>query len=292
MPSGIAATAGLTAVREQTQLMLLQRVLIAAVLLPIGLAVIYLGGVAYIALIALILSLAAWEYVRLFRAGGLQPAGVLVVGGVLLITLGRAVNEFESAPWILGLLVLIVMGYHALAYERGRDQAATDFGVTLAGTMYIGWLGAYLVSLRNLPDGLWWLLLSLPAVWLADSGAYFVGRWLGRHNLSPRLSPKKTWEGFGAGVLTGTLGGALLALLWASWASPVAGLTIWRGAVLGLVLSVLTPLGDLGESMIKRQIGVKDSSNLLPGHGGALDRIDSWLWAGVISYYLIVFLFQ
>jgi phosphatidate cytidylyltransferase len=283
---GVSAT-----IRERIISMLLQRVLVAAVLLPIGLAVIYFGGLAYFALIALILCLAAWEYVQLFRAGGLHPAGFLVIGGVLLITGGRAMDGFESAPWILSLITLAAMAYHALTYERGRDQAATDFAVTLGGTLYLGWLGAYLISLRDLTDGLWWVLLALPIVWLADSGAYFVGRWRGRRKLSPRLSPKKTWEGYLAGILTGVLGGALLAYLWGSWASPQSGIVPWHGVVLGVVLSLVTTMGDLGESMIKRQVGMKDSSNLLPGHGGALDRIDSWLWAGVISYYVILFFY-
>jgi phosphatidate cytidylyltransferase len=91
-------------------------------------------------------------------------------------------------------------------------------------------------------------------------------------------------------VVTGTLGAVLLAYAWRIWAGPDTAITLWAGALLGLILSVFTTLGDLGESMIKRQVGAKDSSNLIPGHGGAFDRIDSWLWAGVIGYYVIVWL--
>jgi phosphatidate cytidylyltransferase len=267
--------------------MLAKRVLVAVVLLPFGIAAIVLGGWVYAGVIALILGLAAWEYQNLFRAGGLQPAGVLLIFGVVIIVLGRAWDEFGSAPLTLSALVLLSMAYHLVSYERGRDQAGTDFGVTLGGLFYIGWIGAYLVSLRMLPNGVWWILLSLPAVWCADSGAYFIGRAFGRHKLSPRLSPKKTWEGYLAGIATGTLGGALLAILLSLGAGPDSGLGVLRGALLGFVMGVFPTLGDLGESMIKRQVGVKDSSNLLPGHGGAFDRIDSWLWAGVISYYMI-----
>lgn len=267
--------------------MLAKRVLVAAVLLPFGIAAIVVGGWVYTGVIALILGLAAWEYVNLFRAGGLQPAGVLLIFGVVVIVLGRTWDEFESAPLTLSALILLGMAYHLVSYERGRDQAGTDFGVTLGGVFYIGWVGAYLVSLRMLPNGVWWILLALPAVWCADSGAYFIGRALGRHKLSPRLSPKKTWEGYLAGIVTGTMGGALLAILLSLGAGPDSGLNVLRGALLGFVLGVFPTLGDLGESMIKRQVGVKDSSNLLPGHGGAFDRIDSWLWAGVISYYMI-----
>lgn len=271
--------------------MLAKRLLVTIILLPVGLAIIWLGGVAYTITIALILCLAAWEYSRLFRAVGLQPASVLLISGVLLLTIGRAWNGFESAPWMLSLLTLAAMGYHLLAYERGQEQPGTNFAVTLAGIFYLGWIGAYLISLRSLPQGVWWFLLVLPSVWIADSGAYMIGRSLGRHKLCPRLSPKKTWEGYIAGIITGTLGAALLASLWRISAGPETAITTGNGALLGLILSVTTTLGDLGESMIKRQAGIKDSSHLIPGHGGVFDRIDSWLWAGVIGYYVIVWLF-
>jgi phosphatidate cytidylyltransferase len=270
--------------------MLLKRVLVVIVLLPIGVLLILYGGVPYALMIALILSLAAWEYVKLFRVGGYQPAGVLVLLGTLALVICRYLWEWDKADWLLSLLVLSSMTYHLIAFERGRDQAGTDFGVTLAGILYFGWIGAYLISLRELPEGQWWVLLVLPAVWLADSGAYFIGRAFGKHKMSPRLSPKKSWEGYLGGVLFGIIGGALLALLWSIWIGPEMDISPFRGAIMGLTIALLTPLGDLGESMIKRQVGVKDSSNLLPGHGGAFDRIDSWLWAGVIGYYLIVWL--
>lgn len=271
--------------------MLISRVLVAVVLLPVGLALIIIGGTPYILLVVLFMGMASWEYVKLFRAGGLKPAGVLIPGGAVLIVIGRAVNGFESAPWIVSLLILASMAYHLVAYERGRDQAGTDFGVTLAGALYVGWLGAYLISLRNLPEGKWWMLMVLPAVWLADTGAYFIGRRFGRRRLSPRLSPKKSVEGYLGGIITATLGTYLLAALWATVAGADTAISPWRGAVLGIILAVLTPLGDLGESMIKRQVGVKDSGNILLGHGGAFDRIDSWLWAGVIGYYVILWFF-
>jgi phosphatidate cytidylyltransferase len=271
--------------------MLLQRALVTLVLLPLGLLVIYLGSPAYIALVALILALAAWELHRLYRASGHQPAGFLIVGGSLLLVLGRAADGFSSAPWMLSLLVLLSMGFHLVAFERGRERAATDFMVTLSGALYIGWLGAYLISIRNLPDGLWWLLLVLPCVWLADSAAYFIGRRFGRRKLSPRLSPKKTWEGYLAGIVAGTVSGALLGWLYTIIIASPTAIGPLPGAILGLILSVLTTLGDLGESMIKRQSGMKDSGTILPGHGGMFDRIDSWLWAAVIGYYTIVWLF-
>ena len=270
--------------------MLSTRLLVAVLLLPVGIAAIYAGGWIFVSVILLILSIAAWEYVHLFLACGLQPAGILVIGGVLLIALGRAINQFESAGWIISLVILASMTYHLVAYERGRDQAATDFAITLSGAFYTGWLGAYLISLRQLPDGFWWIMLVLPTVWVADSAAYLIGRSIGRHRLSPRLSPKKSWEGYLAGVVFGTLGGAVLAGVWNRLAGAPLAFTPLEGAFLGLLISVLTTLGDLGESMIKRQSGLKDSSHLLPGHGGIFDRIDTWLWAAALGYYAIVWL--
>jgi phosphatidate cytidylyltransferase len=276
--------------------MLLKRIIVVILLLPIGLAGILLGGWAYNLGIAAILALAAWEYVHLMNMGGFHPAGVLVVGGAALLALGRGWNGFTSAPGLLSLLVLLSMVYHLVDYERGRDQAGSDFGVTLGGIVYLGWIGAYFISLRALPDGKWWVLFVLPVIWVADSGAYFIGVRFGRHRLSPRLSPKKSWEGYLAGVVTGTLAGVLLAWAWitvsSAWGPPASAAwpPLWKGALFGFLLAVLTTLGDLGESMIKRQVGAKDSGKLLPGHGGVFDRIDSWLWGAVIGYYLAVIL--
>jgi phosphatidate cytidylyltransferase len=274
--------------------MLLKRVTVIMLMLPIGLAGIWLGGWAYNLGIAALLALAAWEYVRLMHSGGFRPAGALVVGGAALLALGRGWNGFTSAPGLLSLLVLLSMAYHLVAYERGRDASGSDFGVTLGGIVYLGWIGAYFISLRALPDGKWWLLFVLPVIWMADSGAYIIGVRYGRHKLSPRLSPKKSWEGYLAGVGCGTLAGALLA--WAgtavpsAWGPPVstAWPNIWQGAASGFLLAALAALGDLGESMFKRQVGAKDSGDLLPGHGGVFDRIDSWLWGVVIGYYLVL----
>lgn len=270
--------------------MLGKRALVAAVLLPMGLAAIWAGGWYLTALVAIFMGLAAWEYVSLFRLGGLHPARLLVVGGTLLLVLGRMINGFDSAPWIITLLILLGMTYHLVSYERGRDQAGTDFSVSIAGILYIGWLGAYFISLRGLPEGMWWVLVVLAGVMFADSGAYFIGKGFGQHLLSPRLSPKKTWEGYFGGIIVGLILTTLLAYLIRLSVGTDSSITPLRGALVGLVMGVVPTLGDLGESLIKRQMGVKDSGSILPGHGGAFDRIDSWLWAVAIGYYLVIWL--
>jgi len=270
--------------------MLKERVIAAAVLLPIGLAFIYLGSWPFTLFVSLVLGGAAWEFARMFRKGGYQPSTPLLIAGVVALALARGFADrglqMTLGPALLALLVMVSMAVHVIAYQRGQQQAAVDFVIDLGGIVYLGWLGSYLISLRLLerPDGMFAILLALPAVWAADSGAYFFGSRFGKHKIAPRVSPGKSWEGYAGGIGSGMLAGGLLALLYAQF-DP--GFTLARGALLGLALAAVTPLGDLGESLLKRQFGVKDSSHLIPGHGGLMDRIDSWIWAAAISFYIL-----
>jgi phosphatidate cytidylyltransferase len=265
-----------------------KRLLVVLVLLPIGIALIALGGPVFTLAVAAILSVAASEYARLFSRAGYAPSYILVIGGSALLALLRG-GLLTTPPWVLDAvlvaLTLVAMAVHVLAYERGRDQAPVDFAITLAGILYLGWVGSYLAALRHLPDGQWWFLLVLPAVWIADSAAFQFGTMWGKHKISRRVSPRKSWEGYIAGIIAGTIAGALLGALWHN-VSPT--ITPAAGALIGFILSAVTILGDLGESMIKRMANQKDSSTLLPGHGGVFDRIDSWIWAAAIGYYLIM----
>ncbi len=265
--------------------MLIKRFITGIGLAIIGIPAIILGGVYFSVLITFFLGVAAWEYGHMFEKTDCKVSEPLLIGCVVLIAMVRAFFPGLAAI-ALTFSVLAAMRWHLLDYEKGRDRAASDFAVTTAGIVYMGWIGAYLIDVRNIPiNGMWWMLIVLPTIWLTDVAAYFVGSRYGKHQLSPRLSPKKTWEGYWGGVVFGTVGALGLAILWRS----LGGLAVswWQGAALGAALSILTTLGDLGESMFKRQAGVKDSSNFFPGHGGVLDRFDSWLWAGVLGYYFI-----
>ena len=267
--------------------MLLKRLQVILILVPGFVILAALGDWYFSIFIAISLGIAAWEYSRIFEKGNYLPWKLALICGASLFSL-RSYMGWMGSEALFVVIILVCMTYFVVHFERGNKNAASDFGVTLAGIFYIGGLGGYLISLRNLPDGLWWLLLAVPASWFTDMGGYLVGRRFGKHKMSPVLSPKKTWEGYAGGVLLGVLGTALLAQLWHLRAPSI----LWtQGLILGLVISVITPLGDLGESMFKRQFGVKDSSNLLPGHGGVLDRIDTWLWSSAIGYYLIKLLF-
>jgi phosphatidate cytidylyltransferase len=139
---------------------------------------------------------------------------------------------------------------------------------------------------------MWWTFLVLPIVWIADSFAYLIGSRFGKHKLARKTSPHKTWEGYWAGVITGGLGSIGLLALYNQVFNAGLDLTTWKVGLLGLCISVLIPLGDLTESFIKRQAGEKDSGVIFPGHGGFFDRLDSFIWAAPIGYYLIIYLIQ
>ena len=271
-----------------------RRVLTALGLTAIGMPAIVYGGVFYWFIITIFLVGAAWEFVRLYRAVHSEPQERVTIGGVLLIATARFFFAEAAIP-LLVMLILLALTVHLVAFERGRDQAALDFGVTVAGIVYIGWIGSYLIDLRtHFGDlGGWWLMIVLPIVWAGDTGAYSIGAVYGRHKMAPRLSPKKSWEGYAAGVFTSVLIGAFFTYAYTAIGArqPLNGLIDpLQGALLGLVIGALAPLGDLGESMFKRQGGMKDSSNIFPGHGGFLDRIDSWLWGAAIGYFMIQYL--
>jgi phosphatidate cytidylyltransferase len=266
--------------------MLAQRLIVAILLIPAGVFVVATGGWVLAVAVMAALGYGAWEYWRIFTHGGYRPSAPLLIAGVVGLALARQLYQFSGSDLLISSLILLSMGNQVFHFEKGSNTSAVDFNITLGGILYLGWLGSYLISLRSLPDGLWWFLLVLPSIWFADGAAYFVGSHFGRHKMSPRVSPKKSWEGYVGGIIGGALFSLMLASLWHLRAPSVTPL---KGLILGLVITVITPLGDLGESMLKRGFGVKDSSRLMPGHGGVMDRIDSWLWGAAIGYYLILY---
>jgi phosphatidate cytidylyltransferase len=272
--------------------MLRQRLIIIFFLIPLWIYVIFEGELLLAIVMICALTLGVWEYRRIFRIGGYTPADFALVASAIGFTTLRAWIGLEWDLVLLVVLVLSSMSYHLISYERGREQASIDFLVTIGGIVYIGLFGSYFVVLRNLSNGAWWLLVVLTGVWLSDSGGYIIGKWLGQRKLAPRLSPQKTREGYIGGIVFGTLLTPLFVLLYQHLGlSPDSAITLNRALVIGIIMSVFTTLGDLGISMFKRTYGVKDSGTILPGHGGILDRIDSWLWGVLIGYYLITLFF-
>jgi phosphatidate cytidylyltransferase len=260
------------------------RVLTAAVLIPIAIGLIYLGGLPFLALVALMLSLAEVEFCRLMAQSNFRPTLAFGLSLVWLFLLDAQIPDLGLLEPGLVLILLTSITWQ-LRHRQGLPVA--DWALTIAGGLYLGVCGASMVRLRDMDDGLWWMLMALCTVICADSGAYFIGRAWGRHKMTPSLSPGKTWEGYVAGVVSGGLAALALILLWRATAGGVTA-NIVHGLVLGLLIGILSPLGDLAISMIKRQAGAKDSGKIIPGHGGALDRLDSLLWAAVISYHYIL----
>jgi len=252
----------------------------------IGLPAIMLGGPFFFLVIAVFLTGAAYEFVQMFKVSGVCASEFLTVTGVFVLLGLRAFLPDYALP-ALTFMALAAMTIHLIDFERGREKAALDFSVTLAGLLYLGWLGAYLIDLRAMPDGAWYFMIVMAAVWLADVGAYMIGAAYGRHKMTPRLSPRKSWEGYWAGVFTAALSGAFFVYAFKTFGSFPGPITPLQGGLMGLALGAITPLGDLGESMIKRQAHMKDSSEVFPGHGGFFDRIDTWIWAGALGFFFV-----
>lgn len=266
---------------------LAKRVAVAAIGIPIAVGAAYLGGYWLAALLALLAGLAAAEFCELYRARGLAAApwvaGSLAVAYVVLaVGLPAGVYLVWATVLTLGVSSVLI-----IRTESDR-QPGLSAVVTAFGAVYTGGLLAYALWLRSIGgSGAGWtgtavLLLPVAVTWLGDSAAYSVGRAVGRHKMAPVISPKKTWEGALAGLLA-TAGGAVL---YVELAGPLLrwSLSIWQVLLFGAIISVAGQVGDLFESRFKRDCGVKDSSNLLPGHGGALDRIDSLLFVFPFAY--------
>lgn len=265
--------------------MLRARALSALVLAPIVGLTIWTGGWWFFTSLALAALLAGYEYSRLMRRGGYAPPAIftLAIIGILLLD-----AQFPSLdivqPGLTGLLILSISWQLFQAQDR---IPTTNWALTVAGGLYIGWLAANAIRLRALPEpaGLAWTILAILVTWAGDTAAYFVGKAIGRHRLWPRLSPRKTWEGFGAGVIGCLLTGALVGYLAMLWTGSIG---LVHGLLVGLLASIVGPFGDLAISMMKRQVNAKDSGNIIPGHGGLLDRTDSLLFVVATTYYYAI----
>jgi phosphatidate cytidylyltransferase len=266
--------------------MLRQRLLVLIPLIPAAVAFIFIGGLPYTIGVALVLGTAGWEFWRMFNHGGYKPSAFLLIAGPSAFVFTRHFFGFQYSDALITLLLFAAMAIHLVNFEHGCQTSALDFGITLGGLFYLGWLGAYFISIRALPDGQWWLMMVLPSIWIIDGGAYLVGVLIGKHKLSQYASPNKSWEGYAGGIISAAIFCPLLAIMWQTKAFDI---TPAKGLIVGLILSLVCIFGDLGESMFKRHFNIKDVSNLIPGHGGVFDRIDSWLWAVPIGFYLIQF---
>jgi len=256
------------------------RIAVAAVGLPLVLGMLWLGGWWLFVLVAVAGFVAVHEFVTTARP--LRPLAPAVYGGVLLALFGA---QTGGVVWLLGgFLATFVLGFvlHAISSTRAPTTAA--LGSTVLGSAWIGLGLGFVLLLREMhAEGRLIAFTVVLTVFAADTLAYFVGRVAGRHRLAPRLSPKKTWEGLGAGALAG-----IFVSFIALYDTRDHYLSVWQAIVLGVVVVTAAVLGDLFESALKRDLEVKDTGSLLGGHGGVLDRIDALLFAAPAAYFVVI----
>jgi phosphatidate cytidylyltransferase len=236
------------------------------------------GGIYFQGLIFVILVLVTWEASQMIAAAGLPPAPLFGLLAAISFPLW-AITGQPAATWA-GVALATVAGIAYVGIRTNRPGALTGWATSLAIGLYVGVLFTPALLLRERADGLGWVLLALLGTWSCDTAAYLVGRQWGHRPFVPSVSPRKTLEGVVAGVIAtivvcGVVGVSL-------------GYPIVRTLGFGVVVAVGAILGDLAESVMKRQLSAKDSGWIMPGHGGMLDRIDSLLLSGCLGYLYVV----
>lgn len=269
------------------------RDLIVAILIGLAIGALLLGSLLWVKDLFALFALAAvllgvFEFSRALTGAGhrvdlvpqLIAAAALMAGAYLL-----DIRMLWVALFVVVAFVLVWRMFAQMVARDGRRYGDVLGDVVIAGfiQLYVAFLGATCVVLLEQDRGEWWVLSFIIIAVAADTGAYIAGITLGRHKMAPRISPNKTWEGFGGAVVAVVIAGLLLAnfMLFLPW---------WAGVVFGLVVLGTATIGDLGESMIKRDLGIKDMSSWLPGHGGVLDRLDSILPSATAALALYILL--
>jgi phosphatidate cytidylyltransferase len=259
----------------------------AVVFLPLLFWLAQKGGLWFAALITLEVAIGLVEFYKLMMERGMRPSPRLgILMGLVLCALSYAGTASQTnLLFTAGLLLLFCAELLRSEGERGMEPMA----VTLFGVLYVGWLSVHLVFLRQLPNALGqpyavgasYVLLAFALTWACDTGAYAVGVLWGRNRLLPDVSPKKSVEGAVAGVAASLIAALVARVTFAPYLTP------FHAVVLGLAVGVFAQVGDLAESLLKRMSGAKDASDLIPGHGGVLDRFDSLYFTAPLLYYYL-----
>jgi phosphatidate cytidylyltransferase len=268
-----------------------RRVLVSVFGIPVVLGSMAIGRLALPILSTVIELFAIWELIKLAEKKNFSPLPWPSFVMIPLLNADLYFRNGQDVPWIAVGFILV-----SLMWELFRDKphAIANVSVSMFGAFYMSLFSSFIL-IRELParngfrysSGAWLLLMVFISMWVCDTAAYFVGSSFGKHRLFQRVSPKKTWEGAIAGFATAIGMAVLLQKLWLPEISSV------HAVVIGTIVGIFGQTSDLVESLLKRDAGVKDSSNLLPGHGGMLDRFDSPLLVGPIVYgYLLVMIFH
>lgn len=270
--------------------MIVKRIVTGLVFAAIVVVLIWLGGIPFVTAACIIAILAGIEFYRIVKNQGIQPFSWLGIVFSVLLIVNAYIQQYNfsflpyprdfTLPLLLTLMTLIPLIW--LLFRPNKDKAFINWGWTIAGILYTGWLLSYYIQIRQLENGMGWIFLVVSCTALCDVGAYAVGSNLGKHAMASSVSPGKTWEGSIGGLLTSILVAVIIAI---AFKLP---LYYWQMVAAGLIIGVFAQIGDLVESLLKRNMRAKDSGSLLPGHGGMLDRIDSHLLVAPVAYYLIV----
>lgn len=279
------------------------RYISAAVGIPIGLGLCLFSPIFFNLLVIILIAIGVLEYYAMARNRGLAPHSV--IGAVCAIAISFLAISGRPITTLYALAASIIVTYTVAMVRNSRDAMA-NIAVTIFGTLYVGWFCSHIILLRQLPldtgeasinfGGAGYVIMLLVLLWLGDSGAFFAGIGWGRHKLIPAISPNKTIEGSIGGFIL-TLVGAVLIKDFGR-ILDVFGISLFPDfhyieyGLIGVGVAIAGQIGDLCESYIKRDAGLKDSGNLLPGHGGFLDRFDSLLFSAPLLYYYLRFVNQ
>jgi phosphatidate cytidylyltransferase len=271
--------------------MLKQRVAVAAIGLLVIIPVVWFGDPWFSLFIAIAALIATFEFYRLVTNSG--KGHPLIYFGLLWALALVLSPHYQNFSVLLNVDVLplamtlpIVISLIWLLRRSPQEEAFRSWAWTVAGVLYVGWMLSYWLNLRILEDVGNWVYLALFTTFANDTGAFFVGRAWGKHPLVSAISPGKTWEGALGGLLS-AIAAAVIVFIILNLFSPFP-LRYWQVILLGFLVSLSAQFGDLVESLLKRNMGVKESGKLLPGHGGALDRLDSLIFVGAVVYYYVI----
>jgi phosphatidate cytidylyltransferase len=260
------------------------RVLTSIVLVPVLFVVVwFLPPVYFAGLTIIAAAIGQYELYAMARARGITPLTVLgiVLGALIVLTVYRPIPPYRGGPFFWITLCVLAVIVARLFSRRAVEGALEDIAVTVFGIVYVALLFAFQVAIHAGPPGKKWLVFLYLVIWASDTGAYYIGTAFGKHRLYEKISPKKSVEG----LLGGALASVIVAVLCKLWLVPALG---WaEAALLGAFLALAGTVGDLAESLIKRNAGVKDSGAVIPGHGGILDRMDSMLFAAPVLFFYL-----
>ena len=266
--------------------MLKYRVITGAVGVPLVILAIWFGDPWpwFTLLIAAAALAGTYEFYHMANFNRREPLIYLGLLWALALVLSPHYRSPDVLPIVITATTLISLIW--LLCRPSKEGAFRNWAWTIVGALYVGWMLSYWLNLRGLEDGRNWVYLAMLTTFANDTGAFFIGRARGKHKLAPAISAAKTWEGAIGGLVCAILGAMVIATV-LNLISPFT-FRYWQIILLGLLVGLFAQLGDLVESLLKRNMGVKESGNLLPGHGGILDRFDSLIFVGAVVYYYVI----